>query len=533
MTKDEILERYLNTVYFGNGAYGVQAAAEIYFGVGAEQLTRPQAALLAGLIRNPVALRPDPRSPRRPRAARSRARPAGRDRSLTADEADLLQAGRRCRPKINQVLPQPDDYFVEEVKQQLLDDRSGSAPRASERDDAVFRGGLRIYTTLDPRAQSRQAAARDGDDLASGLPVGTPIPTPRWSRCEKGSPYAGPPRRLRAPCLDRTVDRRGPGDGRRPRLRELKFNLATRRGRQTRLVVQDVRADGAARERLLAQRHRQRVGPAPSTSPVRPGAVRVENFGGSRGGTGTHRSTRPCGRRTVRSSGWARSSGSTRWSTWPSAGHHHRARPGDLLACRSAPSRSSRSRWRRRTPCRQRGVRNPPYFIDRIVDRDGKVLFQHQPDRRAGRRASRRPAWQPRSSPQNVRGGHRQPLLASGSTRGRQDRHRPGLERRLVRGLHAAALHRRLDGRAGRRTTACAIAGTGVTGGRYPAAIWGDFMTAWHEPGLATRPTVPGSHTLDAEGGASTCHAADRRTSTAARGRRLADDAPVPPTTTR
>ncbi|MDP8955193.1 MAG: transglycosylase domain-containing protein, partial [Actinomycetota bacterium] len=47
MTKDEILERYLNTVYFGNGTYGVQAAAELYFGVGSHELTQGQAAFLA------------------------------------------------------------------------------------------------------------------------------------------------------------------------------------------------------------------------------------------------------------------------------------------------------------------------------------------------------------------------------------------------------------------------------------------------------------------------------------------------------
>src|SRR5947199_6572309 len=54
MSKDQILQRYLNTVYFGNGAYGVEAAAERYYGVKVGQLTPAQGALLAGLIRNPV-----------------------------------------------------------------------------------------------------------------------------------------------------------------------------------------------------------------------------------------------------------------------------------------------------------------------------------------------------------------------------------------------------------------------------------------------------------------------------------------------
>src|SRR5215218_7104570 len=52
-SKEQILELYLNTVYFGNGAYGVQAAAHEYFGVGVDKMTLGQSALLAGLIRSP------------------------------------------------------------------------------------------------------------------------------------------------------------------------------------------------------------------------------------------------------------------------------------------------------------------------------------------------------------------------------------------------------------------------------------------------------------------------------------------------
>ena len=53
LSKDEILERYLNTIYFGRGAYGVQAASRSYFGVGVSRLNLPQAAYLAALIRSP------------------------------------------------------------------------------------------------------------------------------------------------------------------------------------------------------------------------------------------------------------------------------------------------------------------------------------------------------------------------------------------------------------------------------------------------------------------------------------------------
>src|SRR5690606_30553068 len=57
-SKDEILERYLNIAYFGDGAYGIEAAAQHFFSTSAAELTLPQAALLAGLVRSPYAYDP-------------------------------------------------------------------------------------------------------------------------------------------------------------------------------------------------------------------------------------------------------------------------------------------------------------------------------------------------------------------------------------------------------------------------------------------------------------------------------------------
>lgn len=151
MSKKEILERYLNIVYFGNGAYGLQAAAETYFNSSAEKLTVAQAVLLAGIIRNPVGYDPV----RRPEAAAAR-RDFAADRMvalghLTPAQAD--QVRRAPMPtRIFAPLPPPNDYFVEEVKQRLLDDpRLGETPQ--ERYNALFKGGLRIFTTLDLRLQ--------------------------------------------------------------------------------------------------------------------------------------------------------------------------------------------------------------------------------------------------------------------------------------------------------------------------------------------------------------------------------------------
>jgi penicillin-binding protein 1A len=152
LTKQQILERYLNTVYFGNGAYGIQAAAETYFNTDVGNLGDADAALLAGMIRNPDGYDPI----RHPDAAKAR-RSAALDRMvanrhLTKDQADALRDAP-LPTAVATPLPAPDDYFVEEVKQRLLEDpRLGDTPQ--ERYNALFNGGLKIYTTLDPRMQA-------------------------------------------------------------------------------------------------------------------------------------------------------------------------------------------------------------------------------------------------------------------------------------------------------------------------------------------------------------------------------------------
>ncbi|HET9442150.1 MAG TPA: PBP1A family penicillin-binding protein, partial [Acidimicrobiales bacterium] len=151
-TKHRILELYLNTIYFGNGAYGVQAASLEYFGVGVDQLTLGQAALLAGVIRSPN--RTDPYL--QPEVAAAR-RQVVLDKLVelgwaTPEEAAAAAAEPLVQPKrAEDRYPAP--HFVERVKQFLLDDpRFGPTPEA--RRDLLFGGGLRITTTLDRRRQA-------------------------------------------------------------------------------------------------------------------------------------------------------------------------------------------------------------------------------------------------------------------------------------------------------------------------------------------------------------------------------------------
>jgi penicillin-binding protein 1A len=155
-TKRQILEAYLNTVYFGNGAYGVQAAAETYFNESIQQVTPVQAAFLAGMIRDPLGYDPI----LNPQDSKAR-RDFVLDRMvieghLTAFESAALKATPipSSLTPLQQTSDTKDDYFVEQVKQILLNQSTTLGNSYSERYNALFQGGLKIYTTLDPHVQS-------------------------------------------------------------------------------------------------------------------------------------------------------------------------------------------------------------------------------------------------------------------------------------------------------------------------------------------------------------------------------------------
>ena len=158
--KDEILERYLNTVYFGEGAYGIKAAAENYFGSGVLTLTLHQSALLAALIKAPALY--DPRD--HPKKAVKR-RDYVIDRMVEVGTATVEEAAAAKRAPLG-VIPDPprfstrQPYFVEAVRQELLRDKRLGADR-DERDKTLFSGGLEVETTLVPRLQTAARRAVD------------------------------------------------------------------------------------------------------------------------------------------------------------------------------------------------------------------------------------------------------------------------------------------------------------------------------------------------------------------------------------
>ena len=145
--KDEILELYLNHIYFGNGAYGIEAAAEQYFGMSAKSLLHSQAALLAGMIKGPSVY--DPR--RRPERARERRnlilRLMAEQGVITEGQARAAQAARLGVVDARELDRRPEEreapFFAEAVRREL-EDRFG---------EEIYTSRLRVYTTLDRRVQ--------------------------------------------------------------------------------------------------------------------------------------------------------------------------------------------------------------------------------------------------------------------------------------------------------------------------------------------------------------------------------------------
>ncbi|MCU1462882.1 MAG: family penicillin-binding protein [Acidimicrobiales bacterium] len=165
--KRAILERYLNTVYFGQGAYGVQAAAETYFGRPASKLDVSQAALLAGLIQSPSGYDPL----RHPVDATGRRR-AALDRMVDRHHLDPSAAARAgAVPLPTRVTPppRPHDYFTAAVARELLADHRLGAT-VDERRRLLMAGGLRVHTTVDLRLQwIAQQVIADGVPAGHGL----------------------------------------------------------------------------------------------------------------------------------------------------------------------------------------------------------------------------------------------------------------------------------------------------------------------------------------------------------------------------
>src|SRR6266446_6961204 len=142
-TKQQILELYINRIYFGSGCYGVETASQAYFGKSASQLNLPEAALLAGLIRSPNRFSPL----KNPEGAAIQ-RNTVLDRLVQLKKISIAQAQQAKSSHIN---PHPkkmpmiqENYAMDAVQRDL---------NVLLTQDQIDQGGLYIYTTLDPAVQ--------------------------------------------------------------------------------------------------------------------------------------------------------------------------------------------------------------------------------------------------------------------------------------------------------------------------------------------------------------------------------------------
>lgn len=155
-SKDWILERYLNIAYFGDGAYGIQAAAKHYFNVNAKDLTLPQAAMLAGMVKNPTGFDPTEtpdRTLERRNIVLDRMAQLSVISEKKATKTKALPLGLDVQPTRNGCVYSRAPFFCDYVIQYLMQDPAlGKTP--ADRKRLLIAGGLTITTTIDLRMQA-------------------------------------------------------------------------------------------------------------------------------------------------------------------------------------------------------------------------------------------------------------------------------------------------------------------------------------------------------------------------------------------
>ncbi len=146
-SKDEILEMYLNQIYFGEGAYGIQSAAQVYFGKNTEDLALEEGAMLAALPKAPNSYNPFKNIETATKRRNIVLANMARFKFITKEQAEAAKAkeitltGTSSRQFETYQFP----YFVDYITDLLI---------AKYGEDKVYKGGLKVYTTLDPKIQT-------------------------------------------------------------------------------------------------------------------------------------------------------------------------------------------------------------------------------------------------------------------------------------------------------------------------------------------------------------------------------------------
>lgn len=174
-SKDWILERYLNTAYFGDGAFGIQSAAKHYFGVNAKDLNYAQSAMLAGLVKNPTAYDPTNNSPDRTIERRNVVLQRMAELNVIPQaKADKLKS-QKLRLKLEKInngcVNSRAPFFCQYARAYLLADPD-LGKTVKERERLLNSGGLTIHTTIDLRYQEAADKAVQANVYAKDQAIG-------------------------------------------------------------------------------------------------------------------------------------------------------------------------------------------------------------------------------------------------------------------------------------------------------------------------------------------------------------------------
>lgn len=225
-TKDQIFELYANQVYLGHGAYGVEAGSRLFFGKHAKELTLPEAAVLAAVIRSPMYYSPI-NHPDRAKTRRDYVLSRMlKERFIPREQYEQAIATPIALGTFKEEVPQVGAYFAEEIRQYIEQNEQFGA-------EELYHSGLKVYTTLDLKIQQIAEGA-----LQRGL-----------RRFDKRRGFRKPARNLVKEGLDPEVWR-DPSWG----------NEAIVPDKLYPAIVLEV-----AKERLLVRMHKERIELGPET----------------------------------------------------------------------------------------------------------------------------------------------------------------------------------------------------------------------------------------------------------------------------
>ncbi len=456
-TKAEILEFYLNEIYLGNGAYGIQAGAETYFGKNAEDLDVGDMAFLAGLIRSPGVFDGFDKGFEQVTRRRSSALALAEEEGIIT-AAERMVYENRPIPRENLSPQRTDedlrqDYYIDEVTTALLN-LPALGETTEQRFNQIFAGGLRVETTLRPdlEAQMHAAIAEEIPEAIGSFEVAMATIDPSTGAILA---FIGG-----------------------PDFSELQYNLATQGMRQPGSSFKPyVLATAIEQMGYLPHDTISGSGPCIFPNPPMPDYT-VHNFGGSEGRIASLRdqtlaSSNCAFVRLGLKTGLERVAETATRIMGRTGDEAFEAFPSISLGAQEVTVLEQASAY---STFVNGGVRQEPYYISRVEDRNGELLYEHVPH--STRIFSETTAdWISVTLEANVRSGTgTRARLANGHTAAGKTGTAQDFTDAWFVGFTSQYVTAVWMGDPTEKVPMRDIQGRSGTGGWLPARIWGNYM---------------------------------------------------------